>query len=181
MNITDMYDIQKITIDLEVALQIDGMDYAEKNVDIIMDNIHKRIMRQYQLDLRNTKIDDDSLYVGSSRSSAVMFVENMSVLHGRLAGYFHIVRFTHQVLVRAVNINYMGFTGDTLKSVWIALMNKSTQPNAASAMKALKNKFSYVNNCLEKKLILIMLVAWELGFYELVASIAEIFYIGQKV
>ena len=54
-------------------------------------------------------------------------------------------------------------------------------PNIDAAMQAIKRKFGSVNSCLEKKLILIMIVAYEFGLYELVASIAEIFYLGDKL
>lgn len=181
MVISELYDINRIILDIEVALQIDGKDYSEKDVDVILENIRNRIIRQYQIDLHDRKISDDSLYIGKSRSSAVLFIENIAALHAKLCGYLQIVRYNKIVTIKAVNINYMGFTQKTFMSFFMAAMGASTMPNIDSAVKAIKRKFGSVNSCIEKKLILIMIVAYEFGLYELVASIAEILYLGDKL
>lgn len=181
MTISEMYDINRIILDIEVALQIDGKDYGEKDVDVVMENIRNRIIRQYQIDLHDRKISDESLYIGKSRSSAVLFTENISALHAKLCGYLQIVRYNKIISIKVVNINYMGFTQKALMSFFMAAMGSSTMPNIDQAMQAIKRKFGSVNSCLEKKLILIMIVAYEFGLYELVASIAEIFYLGDKL
>lgn len=181
MVISELYDINRIILDIEVALQIDGKDYSEKDVDVILENIRNRIIRQYQIDLHDRKISDDSLYIGKSRSSAVLFIENIAALHAKLCGYLQIVRYNKVVTIKAVNINYMGFTQKTFMSFFMAAMGASTMPNIDSAVKAIKRKFGSVNSCIEKKLILIMIVAYEFGLYELVASIAEILYLGDKL
>lgn len=181
MVISELYDINRIILDIEVALQIDGKDYSEKDVDVILENIRNRIIRQYQIDLHDRKISDDSLYIGKSRSSAVLFIENIAALHAKLCGYLQIVRYNKIVTIKAVNINYMGFTQKTFMSFFMAAMGASTMPNIDSAVNAIKRKFGSVNSCIEKKLILIMIVAYEFGLYELVASIAEILYLGDKL
>lgn len=181
MVISELYDINRIILDIEVALQIDGKDYSEKDVDVILENIRNRIIRQYQIDLHDRKISDDSLYIGKSRSSAVLFIENIAALHAKLCGYLQIVRYNKIVTIKAVNINYMGFTQKTFMSFFMAAMGASTMPNIDSAVNAIKRKFGSVNSCIEKKLILILIVAYEFGLYELVASIAEILYLGDKL
>lgn len=181
MNISEMYAINQIVLDLETALQIDGQDYGEKDVDVILDNIKNRIIRQYQIDLRDKKITDESLYIGGNRSSAVLFVENITQLHGRLCGYLHVARYQTHVIVRPLNINYMGFAQGSLMAFFMACMTARTLPDCTTAMQAIKRKFGSINSCIEKKLILIMLVCHDFGFDELVAAIAEIFYLGGKV
>lgn len=181
MQIQDMYDINRIVLDIEVALQIDGKDYGEKDVNIIMDNICSRIIRQYQLDLKGKKITDDSLYAGRSRSAAVLFIENLASLHSRLCGYLQIVRFTKQVSIKPITINYMGFTQDSFLSFLIGTMSGATIPNVETAIHAIKDRFGSINSCIEKKLILIMIVSYEFGLYELTGAIAEILYLGGKV
>lgn len=181
MQIQDMYDINRIVLDIEVALQIDGKDYGEKDVSVILDNICTRIIRQYQLDLRGKKISDDSLYAGRSRSQAVLFVENIAALHSRLCGYLQIVRFKRQVTIKPITINYMGFTQESFLSFLIGAICEDTMPNIETAIRAIKDRFSSINNCIEKKLILIMIVSYEFGLYELTGAIAEILYLGGKV
>lgn len=181
MTITDNYDINHILLDLEVALQIDGKDYAEKDVDAIIDSILNRIIRQYQIDLHGIKVTDESLYIGKSRSSAVLFVENIALLHAKLCGYLQIVRFTGQVSIKPKNINFMGFTEAGFKNFFIAAMKSYTQPNINDAMKAVKSRFGSINSCIEKKMILIMIVCHEFGFMEMVGNIAEILYLGMML
>lgn len=181
MNISDMYDINRIVLDIEVALQIDGKDYGEKDVDVIIENVMNRIIRQYQIDLHGRKITDDALYIGKSRSSAVLFVENIANLHARLCGYLQVARFQTRVTIRPLNINYMGFAQASLMSFFMAAMTSRTLPDCNAAMQAIKRKFGSVNNCIEKKFVLILLICYEFGFDEMVSSISEIFYLGGRV
>lgn len=181
MTISDMYDINKIVNDTEMALQIDGSDYGKKDIETILEDIRNRIIRQYQIDLHDRKINDDSLYIGKSRSAAVMFSENVGLLHAKLCGYLQIVRYTKNVTVKVVNINYMGFTQKTFMSFFMAAMGSNTMPNIETAINAVKRKFGSINNCIEKRLILILIVCYEFGLYEMVASIAEIMYLGDKL
>lgn len=181
MNISEMYDVNTIILNIEVALQIDGKDYGEKDVDVIMENIMGRIIRQYQIDLHNRKITDESLYVGKSRSAAVMFVENIAALHSRLCGYLQIVRYQTHATVKPANINYMGFTQVSFMAFFMAAMSARTLPDCEAAINAIKLKFGSINSCIEKKFILILLVCYQFGFDEMVAAIAETMYLGGKV
>ena len=181
MTISEMYDINRIILDIEVALQIDGKDYGEKDVDVIMESIMNRIIRQYQIDLHGRKINDDTLYIGKSRSSAVLFVENVDNLHARLCGYLQICRYQTHVTVRPININFMGFAQASFMSFFMAAMTARTLPDCDAAIQAIKRKFGSINACIEKKFILVLLVCYEFGFDEMVSSIAEIMYLGGKV
>lgn len=181
MNITDMYDIERILLNLEAALQIDGMDYAEKNIDTILTNVKNRIIRSYQVDLTKCKITDESLSIGRSRNQAALFIENIAQLHAQLCGYLQIVRFNAYVTIRPVNVNYLGFQDKSLMSFLQLCMRQSTIPSMDNAMQAVKLKVSTINNCVEKKLFLIMIVSYELGFNEIMAACAEILYLGGKV
>lgn len=181
MIISEMYDINRIVLDIEVALQIDGKDYGEKDVDVILENVRNRIIRQYQIDLHNTKVSDDSLYIGKSRSAAVLFVENVANLHARLCGYLQIVRYQMHATIKPMNINYMGFTQASFMSFFMAAMCARTIPDCGAAIQAIKLKFGSINSCIEKKFMLILIVCYEFGFNEMVAAIAETMYLGGKV
>lgn len=181
MNIAEIYDINRIIINLEIAFQIDGTDYAEKNIDTIIKNIKNRIIRQYQVDLTNNKITDDAIAMGRSRNQASLFIENVANLHSQLCGYLQIVRYTSYVTVKPINVNYLGFTDKSLMGFLQLCIRQSTIPAAANPMEAVKLKVSSINNCIEKKLFLILIVAYELGFNEVMAAIAEILYLGGKV
>ena len=181
MTISDMYDINRIILNVEQALCIDGSDYGEKDVDVIIENVTNRIITKHQLDLHNRKITDDELYIGKSRSAAVLFTENVAQLHATLAGYSAaIIRYNRLVTVRPVNMNYMGFTKEALRSFYMAALQKNTIPSIETAISAIKRKFGSINSCTEKKFMLIIIIAYQFGYYELVAILAEILYHGMQ-
>lgn len=181
MKIEELYDINTIVRDTEIALQIDGKDYAERSIEVIMEGIYTRMIRQYQLDFHDTLATDVSLQMGKSRSAIVMFLENMAVLHAKLCGYLQIVRYTKLVLIRPSNFNYMGFERQSFMSIMALSLNASTVASTDVAINAFGRKFGAINTCLEKKLVLIMIVCYRLGLFEMVSAIAEIFYIGDKL
>ena len=181
MKIEELYDIHTIVRDTEIALQIDGKDYAEKSIDVIMEGIYTRMIRQYQLDFHNMLATDQALEIGKSQSAAVLFLENLAVLHAKLCGYLQIVRYTKLALIRPSNFNYMGLKRESFISVMMACTNSNSVTSMQDAINAFGRKFGSINTCLEKKLILIMIVSYKLGLYELVAAIAEIFYVGDKL
>ena len=133
------------------------------------------------MDLTSTKITDTALYVGRSRTAAAMFTENIAALHGQLCGYLQIARYLGEIKVRPINVNYLGFVEKSLMSILQLSLRKRTLPSVKDAFEALKIKVCSINNCLEKKMFMIMIVCYELGFDEVVAAVAEILYLGGKV
>ena len=51
MRISDVYNIENIITNLEIALQIDGSDYGQKDLNVAIEKIKARIKSQYQIDL----------------------------------------------------------------------------------------------------------------------------------
>lgn len=180
MVISDLYNIEEILTSLETALQIDGMDYSERDATVILNNVRTRIARQYQVDLRNTKMDDPTLYVDKFRSAAVLFMENVARVHAQLCGYLQVARYNTDIIISPRNIGYMGYNDDSFMTVLRYCMNKQTIPSAAEPIESLKQKLGTVTICREKRVILLMIVSYELGFYEVMASLAEIMYTGGK-
>lgn len=181
MDISVLYDINDISIDLEKALMIDGPDYAERDFSVILNNVRQRIIRQYQLDLTNAKIYDESLYIGKQRSSASMLVENISIIHARLCGYLQIARYSGEIIIKPINVNYLGIQQKSIRGVLQLCMRRKTVESAKNGMLVFESRIGSLSNCLEKKMFLLMTVSYELGFYEIVAAIAEILYLGDKV
>ena len=50
MTISERYNLSDIVLRIETVLQIDGRDYGERDVAVIMDNIYKRMARQYSIE-----------------------------------------------------------------------------------------------------------------------------------
>lgn len=181
MTISDNYDIDSILTQLEIALQVDGSDYAEKDIDKVVKNVRTRIARQYQVDLSGTKINDPALFASNFRNASVLFVENVTRIHSLLCGYLQIVRYKCSVLVRPSNVNYLGFNDDNLMFFLSLCQREQTLPRVTESIESIKSKLASVNSCREKRMFLILVVSYELGFYEVMASIAEILYLGGKV
>ena len=181
MDISSCYDLEEIVNDVEAALLIDGRDYAEKDFARIISNIKNRIRGQYNVDLSKYKMNDESMYIGPQRQSAFLFCQNIADLHGRLAGYLQIVRYTHEVTVKLVNVNFLGLDEDKLMSILRLSQSKDHIPSVEQNYEIIKYHVCSINACMEKKLFIIMLVAHELGFYELLSCAAEILYVGGKV
>ena len=66
MQISDMYDITRIVRDIETALCIDGVDYGEKDIDTIIENVTNRIIVQHQIDLHGRTLKDSDSYDGAA-------------------------------------------------------------------------------------------------------------------
>lgn len=178
MVISDCYDLQNIIVELEIALQIDAIDYDEKNLDNLIKNVKTRISRQYQLNLTEHKIGSADLDLGVYKSAATIFVDNLASIHSKICGLCQLIRYEMRVPISLAEINYMGFTKDTLKVSLIALQKKKTQPKAGEVLNAIKDKLPTVSLCWEKRLFVLAIVAYELGLNELTATIAEVLYLG---
>lgn len=178
MNITECYDLHSLIRELEAALQIDGVDFEEKDIDVIIKNVRTRISRQYQINLSEYKIDSAEFDLSESRESVILFIENIARIHAKFCGYAQIERYTTNSSISLSSINWLGFTEDTLKVTLKALQRKVLIPKAIDNIQAIKGKLGTINNCWEKRLFVLMVIASDLGFDELMACIAEILFQG---
>lgn len=180
MTISDLYNIEEILTALELALQVDGSDYSEKDANVIIKNVKTRIARQYQVDLSHTKVDDPTLFVDKFRGAAVLFVENVGHVHAQLCGYLQVAQFCTDIIISPRNIGYMGYDDDDFMTVLRYCMNKVTVPSLAEPMESFKQKLSTVMISREKRIMLLIIVSYELGFYEVMAALASVMYTGGK-
>lgn len=181
MFVLDNYNIADIILQLELTLQIDGRDYQERDVETIYQNVLRRIAKQYRLDLTGNPITDASWYAGDTRGDAVLFMDNVTHQHSMLCGYLQIVRYIQKIDIKASSINFAGFTPASMDNLFLACMSRMTIPNTKEAMSALEKRFGTLGMCPEKRLLLLFMITYRLGIYELVAAIAEIFYLGGRV
>lgn len=183
MNIQDMYGtigLDGIINELEAALQIDGKDYEEGRFDIIMKNVLTRINRMYQIDLTLDKVNAVSFESGIYKAAAALFIDNVASIHSRLSAFCQIERYKTQSYVSLSSINYMSYTKDSMRKVLKMLQREKTQmgTSAQESIELIKDRLATVRTCREKRLFMLLVVSYELGFPEVVASIAEILYLG---
>ena len=189
MTITDNMRLGDIINKLEATLQIDGTDYALTNINEVYTNIYTRIQRQYQLDLRDIQLTDDALYIGPTRESAVLLMDNISQIYAKLAGYCYSLNFRLDdsvsagslVEIRGERINRCS----TSKKGFVGFMSNCRVASTIKTMdieiRYIEQKFGNITKCNEKRLLLIMLLSYHLGLYELVCVIADLFMIGELV
>ena len=115
-------------------------------------------------------------------------IDNMTQIHAKYAGYVQLLRFkgapnigSTALEVKGLNINYYGTDRATfVKGMYGAMFERYINTTNVP-YQWFEAKFGTISNCLEKRLILIMLVARKLGLFELVSVIAEIFRLPEVV
>lgn len=188
MNVSEVYDLAGILRDLEATMQISGTDYGERDVDVIIENVYKRIYNQYHVDLKQSPLNDESWMLGNKRSDVRALVENLALLHSKLSGYCQCLRYrqenstvSQEIVVRARNINYCGASAGGFYNFLKASVLESQLNTVEPAFQYIKNKLQTINMCFEKRLLLIMIIARELGVPEITSAAAEIFCIGELI
>lgn len=179
MTLTELNnDLLKIITDLELALLIDARDYAIKDINVVIDRVKERINIQYQVDLLNMPIGSTEWALSAQKGSLLLFMGNVLELQNRLSGYCQIARYHTRIDVSLDRVNYLGQTKESMRLVLMALQREKTIASAEKALDVIKLKLASINNCIEKRLFVVMLVAYELQLFELSATLAEILYLG---
>lgn len=186
MDIKSLYrlnDFDGIITELEAALQIDGKDYEESEFTHIIQNVRTRINRQYQIDLSLGKINDISFESGIYHAAVALFIDNVASIHSRLCALCQIERYTTTSLVNLGVVNYLSYKKESLMKVLQLLQREKTLlgTSASESVSMIENRLAMIRICREKRLFMILIVAYELGFNEIVASVAEILYFGGRI
>jgi len=178
MLVSSCYDLERILREAEMAFQIDGKDYAEEDIDVVIQNVKRRISKQARVDLSQYKMCDPELSQGMYQSEVVMFTNSIALIHSKLCGIAQIQRFLTKSPISLDSVNYLGYTTETMKQVLIELQRKVTMVGIEDTINAIKEKLPVITNCSEKRLFMIMVIADAIGFPEVVAATAEILYQG---
>lgn len=183
MVISDCYRLHDIIRELETALCIDGSYYDERDYDKMLSLIKTGIDREYHLDLSSYKIGDAELSSTVYNTAQVLFVDNIALIHSKICGACQIARYKTHVPLSLVDLNYLGFTRETLKPTLLALQREKILANdknyrAKEAIEAIKAKLVTLNLTWEKRILVLMLVSYDLGMYEITAAIDELLYLS---
>lgn len=176
MNITGEYNLHEIIKELEIAFQIDGSDFEERDMDRFLSSIKTKINRQYNIDISEYPVNSIELDMCAFRESLLIFIENITRIHASLCGSCQISRYLTESEVSLSDVNYLGFTEQKFKETLIALQRKNTQPFASDNVQAIKTRLSSISYSWEKRLCILLVLSWEIGFPEITACIAEILY-----
>lgn len=171
-----VHDFYGVISELEVALCIDGEDYATRDIDSAMIKIKQRLQRQYSIDLSGS-IEDT--YAGTIIGDEVKnFLDNMQFMYNRVCGCSHYFRYIGEIPINLSKINYLGITKDSMLGVLKLLQCEGRHDSLGSAMEQIKSKIGTIPMSIEKKIYMILYVSFKLELFELTAVIAEILYLG---
>lgn len=169
-------DFFGVVSELEVALCIDGEDYATRDISMSMSRIKQRLQMQYSIDLSG---NIEEAYAGAIIGNEVTnFLDNMQFMYNRVCGSAHYFRYVGQIPVNLSKINYLGITKESMLGILKLIQCEGRQESLTTSMEQIKSKIGTIPMSLEKKLYMILYVSYTLKLYELTASIAEILYLG---
>lgn len=175
MRIQDNISIESITRELETALCIDAQDYEIQSFDEICENVKRRIKINYQVDVSTSAFDEESSsIIGPDRRAASTFLSSIASLYANVCAYGHIVRFRQRNDVDLRKVKCFGYVEYTLKAALFAGQSERTMAGAENALRTVVDNIYSVQFCLEKRLFIIAMVAYEFKLKELSACIFEI-------
>jgi hypothetical protein len=172
-----IHDFYGVINEIEVALCIDGEDYASRDIDIATSRIIKRLQRNYSIDFNINNMNN--VYFGSSLGDETkIFLDNIKFLYDRISGCSHYFRYIGQIPINLSKINYLGITKESMLGVLKLLQCEGKHNSMSNAMEQIKSKIGTISMSTEKKLYMILYISYILELYELTAVIAEILYLG---
>lgn len=178
MNIASCYDLHELIKQLEIALMIEDGDLRETNMDKLLDNIKTKIDRQYQINLKDFKLNSIELEMSEAQEAASTYISNIARIHSMLCGYCQIRRYLATTDISLEDINYLGLTRESLRESLKALQRACYQPRLSDFIEILKRKLPTISNSWEKRLFVLIVVCEELGLPEVAACIGEILYLS---
>ena len=176
MNIKDKYRIDDVLHNLEMVLLIDGPDYEERNIDIVISEVKKRINRQYHIDLTNCKITDTQFDISNYQNEVAAYIDNAMAVHAKLCGLVAIDRYLQTSKLDLGTVNYLCSTEESFKTVLELLQVEEDSPRADASIESIKLKLGTIDNCREKRFLMVLVVAHAIGFNEIVAAVAELLW-----
>jgi hypothetical protein len=153
------------------------VEYDEKDTDKIINNAKKKLENAYQVKL------DKSIYEVQIQNAFVsesldVFLEQIVECMKSITAYTCIVMFTRINPIALADVNYLGYDAKLLRVALKYLQDKKLYEQRSTITPALRNAVSNVDMSPVKRLLIIMLMAEELGLPEVVASLAQFLYIG---
>lgn len=167
--------------ELEVAIKLTGKDYTESSYETILNNVKLRINREYQIDLNLGKINDISFETGIYKSAVALFIDNIAMIHSKICAYCQICRYTVHNDISLSSINYMSYTEESMIKILRLLEREKTRVQAEEGLEVMKTKIMTIKASNEKRFFMLLLLCYDIGFYEVAASIAEILRLGGMI
>ena len=172
--LADLFTLQQVLLSFETTLRI---EYSETEVSRVIKNAKQKLENAYQCRL------DKPVYVVQAQNELVsenldVFIQEISECVKQLAALTSVTMFTKRPPINLADVNYLGFTAETLTTALKYLQDKVCYEKRATIVPALTNALNNVEMSQIKRLFIIMLTMENLGLAEGVAACAQLLYIG---
>lgn len=172
--ISDFFSLKDILLLFENTLRI---EYEESDCLKIIKSAKQKLENAYQVKL------DKPVYDVQAQNELVsdalnMFLAELAEGVKNLSAFTNMVMFSKIPSISLADVNYLGFTRETLTTALKYLQDKALYEKRQSIIPPLRNAVSNIEMSQIKRLFVIMLVMEELGIKEGVAVVAQHLYIG---
>lgn len=175
--LADMFTLQQVLLSFENTLRI---EYTETDVSRIIKVSKQRLENAYQCRL------DQPVYTVQAQNELVsenlnVFLQELAECLKQLTALTSISMFTKKPPINLADVNYLGFTSETLTTALKYLQDRVCYEKRSTLVPALVGALNNVEMSQIKRLFIVMLVMEKLGIYEGVAACAQLLYIGGLV
>lgn len=172
--LSDLFSLQQTLLSFENTLRI---EYSEVDVARVLKAARQRLENAYQCHL------DKPVYTVQAENELVsenlnVFVQEISECLKQLAALTSISMFTKKPPISLADVNYLGFTAETLTTALKYLQDRVLYEKRATVLPAITGALNNVEMSQIKRLFIVMLVLEDLGIYEGVSACAQLLYLG---
>lgn len=172
--LADLFTLQQCLLSFENALRI---EYTENEVGKIIHVAKNKLENAYGCKL------DKSVYTVQASNELVS--ENLDVLISEVSeclkyitALTSIALFTKKPPINLADVNYLGFTSETLTTALKYLQDRVLYEKRDTLVPAITSALNNVEISQIKRLFIIMLVMEDLGLVEGVSACAQLLYLG---
>ena len=156
------------------------IEYTETDVSRIIKVSKQKLENAYQCRL------DQPVYTVQAQNELVsenlnVFLQELAECLKQLTALTSISMFTKKPPINLADVNYLGFTSETLTTALKYLQDRVCYEKRSTIVPALVGALNNVEMSQIKRLFIVMLVMEKLGIYEGVAACAQLLYIGGLV
>lgn len=179
-----MSNIVEVVEELEAFLCVDS-SYMQSSMPIesIIREIRERMSKVHMIDfkrmsLRACKVQGEESLIPSLNR----FIQTTDHSYAKLCSVSHQIRYTKAYdTVLLSNVKYLGFNSVELVTSLGLLLSESTIASFKESIAAIAARYNSINVSLEKRLLLLLLVCYDLEIFNVVSIIAELFYQGGRI
>jgi len=175
--LSDMFSMQQVLLSFENTLRI---EYTETDVNQVIKAARQKLENAYQCKL------DKPLYTVMAQNELAaenlnVFLQELSECFKQLTAIFSLSLFTSKPPINLADVNYLGFTSETLTTALKFLQSRVLYEKREEIIPGLINALNNVEMSQIKRLLIIMLMMESLGIPEGVAACAQLLYLGGLV